>query len=191
MGQFPDIVIDQDNICGIHGNVTSYAAHGNSRMRGFQGKGIIDSVSNHAHTVPLLLARVNPVEFVLRQAFRANQVNPQLSGDTRGGIPMVPGQQYGNHSGIPYFPDGSYGILPQGIRQGDQPCGLPVHSYENHGAPLLLIPFRRTSGLIGQLHPVFPEQFQVAGQKFLSLRHSPYSPAGNHAELFRLGKFPH
>ena len=75
MGEFPYIVAYQDNVRGVHGNVTAYASHRNSGMGGFQGRSVIDSVPDHAHPVPFLLECVNPVELVLRQAVRVNPLN--------------------------------------------------------------------------------------------------------------------
>ena len=48
VGQLPDVVIDQRDVRGVHGDVAAHAAHGDAHIRLFQGGRIVDAVSDHA-----------------------------------------------------------------------------------------------------------------------------------------------
>ena len=80
VGQLLDVVVDQRDVGGVHGDVASHAAHGDAHIRLFQGGCIVDAVPDHADMMSLLLVGVDPVQFVLRQAARMDFVDVRAAG---------------------------------------------------------------------------------------------------------------
>ena len=49
MRQFLHLVVHQGDVRRIHGDVAAYAAHGYAHLGSFQGRGIVDAITNHTH----------------------------------------------------------------------------------------------------------------------------------------------
>ena len=94
MRQFLDVIIDQSDIRRIYGDITSHAAHGNADMGFFQGRSIVDAISDHADHFLIFLGRGYIIQFIFRETACVYVVNIQLSGDGPGGIFVISCHKY-------------------------------------------------------------------------------------------------
>ena len=97
MRQLPDIIINQGNICRLHGNIRTGSSHGNAHISLLQGGSIIDAIANHAHRHHLILIFPDIFQLAFRQALCLHLINMQLAGHMISSIGIVPSQQHRLH----------------------------------------------------------------------------------------------
>ena len=188
MGNFADVVVDQGDIRGVHGNVAANAPHGDAHLGLFQGGGVVDAVADHADRLAPALIPVDDIQLVLGQAAPFHLADPQLPGDGLGRLLVVPSQQHGSDPRRLYLGDGLGRVRAQGVRQGEEAGQLSVRRQVHHRAALGEKLPGSLFRLGGKGNPRLPQKRRVPRQHVGAPHLGPHPAAREHLEVLRLGE---
>ncbi len=91
-GQLGQVVAHEGHVGGFDGNVRAHGAHGHAQMRGGQGGGIVDAVSDHGHFPDGGRQLRNRPGLVLRQKVGPHLRHAGLARNLFGARPGIAGQ---------------------------------------------------------------------------------------------------
>ena len=120
MGEFPDVIVYKDDICGVYCDVAADPAHGDADAGFFQCGSVIDTVADHTDGLFLLFPGTDPVQFILRQTVGVNLADMELPGNMSGSIFMVAGEQDRDCPGGFQRIDRIGGVLPERVGECDE-----------------------------------------------------------------------
>ena len=110
---FGQVVAHQRHIRSFHRDVASHASHGDADIGSFQGRRIIDAITDHADPMVFFLQFFDIPDLFLRQKFRFDIRDAGLEGKIVCRLFIIAGKQNcaGMHSGQPG--DHIFCFLPQ------------------------------------------------------------------------------
>ena len=186
--QFLDLVIDERDIRGVHGDVAAHAAHGDANVGGLERGRVVYAVADHADLIARGLIGADVGELVLGQAVCVYLTDVELRGDGRGGILMVAREQHRLDLKRGETVDHVCTLLANRVGQGEEACEHAVHSGVGDGAALRELGVRRLGGLFGNGDVMFGEKLRVARKDDFFVNAGGDAAPGHHLEVFALFK---
>ena len=186
--QFLDLVIDERDIRGVHGDVAAHAAHGDANVGGLERGRVVYAVADHADLFAHGLIGADVGELVLGQAVCVYLTDVELRGDGRGGILMVAREQHRLDLKRGETVDHVCTLLANRVGQGEEACEHAVHSGVGDGAALRELGVRRLGGLFGNGDVMFGEKLRVARKDDFFVNAGGDAAPGHHLEVFALFK---
>ena len=138
-GKLADLVIDEDDICGIYRNVAADPAHGDAHVGHFKRRCVVDAVADHADRIAFPLISGNPVQFILRQTTGMYIPDPELARDRIGGMKIVPGQENGPDADPAEGRDHVFAFFPYRVGQNEISCRDLIDNDVNHSTSFIQI----------------------------------------------------
>ena len=186
--QFLDLVIDERDIRGVHGDVAAHTAHGDANVGGLERGRVVYAVADHADLFAHGLIGADVGELVLGQAVCVYLTDVELRGDGRGGILMVAREQHRLDLKRGETVDHVCTLLANRVGQGEEACEHAVHSGVGDGAALRELGVRRLGGLFGNGDVMFGEKLRVARKDDFFVNAGGDAAPGHHLEVFALFK---
>ena len=188
MRYLADVVVDQGDVGGVHGDVAAHAAHGHAHVGALERRGVVDAVADHADLPAGLLARVDIGELVLRQTAGAVFADAEAGGDGCGGIFVIAGEQHRLRARFAHAPHGVARVGAQRVGKGDEARERAVYGEVYEATSPAAVFSGALLCLHGECHALLRQQLRVARGHALARHHRAHAAARQHGKVLRRGR---
>ena len=184
--QLLDLVVDERDIRGVHGDVAAHAAHCNADIGGLERGRVVHAVANHADLIARGLIGADVGELVLGQAVCVHLADVELRGNGRGGVRMVAREQHGLDLKRGELVDHICTFLTDCVGQGEEAREHAVHGGVGDGAALRELGIRVLGGLFRNGDAVLGEKLRVTREDGFAVNAGGDAAPRDHPEIFGL-----
>jgi len=186
--QLLDLVVDERDIRGVHGDVAAHAAHCDADIGGLERGRVVYAVADHADLCIRRLIGADVGELVLGQAVCVHLADVELRGNGRGGVLMVTREQHGLDLKRGELVDHICTFLTDRVGQGEKAREHAVHGGVGDGAALRELDNRGLSGLFGNGDVVLGKELRVAREEGFTVNAGGDAAPWHHLEIFGLDR---